>query len=184
MNPKTEIGHKTFKKVSTGPSVPESFLTQSLKSKNVIVTGSNTGIGFATAETLAKMGATVVIASRDVKKAKKAADEINKKLGEERAIFIAPLNLNDLTSVTTFAEKANKIEIHYLINNAGVMGCPHDVTAQGWEVEFGVNHIGHFHLTMSLIENLKRNKARVVNLSSEAKSLISRISKVLIPTDL
>jgi len=159
------VGLYVLKKWKVGGKVPVEWLKRDLSGKNVIITGSNTGIGLITAKELAKMKATVVIAARDEEKGREAV-RIVKEYSNNDNVSFAKLDLNSLESVRQFAKKMEKEDIHYLINNAGVMFPPHGLTKDGFEVQLGVNHLGHFLLTMLLIDNLKRNKARVINLSS------------------
>jgi NAD(P)-dependent dehydrogenase (short-subunit alcohol dehydrogenase family) len=136
----------------------------------VIVTGANSGIGYETAKALAKNGATVVMACRNLEKAKAAADEI--RLADKKArLDIIQLDLADLGSVRKFAEafKSKYDSLNLLINNAGVMIPPFTRTADGFELQFGANHLGHFALTGLLMDRLLETpKARVVNVSSSA----------------
>jgi NAD(P)-dependent dehydrogenase (short-subunit alcohol dehydrogenase family) len=120
-----------------------------------VVTGANTGLGFETAKVLAARGATVVIAVRNVEKGNAAAAQI---LGAvPRAdITVVPLDLGSLQSVRTAAAelKESYPRIDLLINNAGVMYPPKQTTKDGFELQFGTNHLGHFALTGLLLENL------------------------------
>jgi NAD(P)-dependent dehydrogenase (short-subunit alcohol dehydrogenase family) len=123
--------------------------------RTAIVTGSNTGLGYETAKVLAARGAQVVLAVRDVEKGNAAAAKISG--GVSRAdIQVQPLDLGSLQSVRTAAEelKAAYPRIDLLINNAGVMYPPKQTTKDGFELQFGTNHLGHFALTGLLLENL------------------------------
>eukprot|EP00456_Euglypha_rotunda_P066855 TRINITY_DN5767_c0_g1_i9.p1 TRINITY_DN5767_c0_g1~~TRINITY_DN5767_c0_g1_i9.p1 ORF type:complete len:210 (+),score=19.49 TRINITY_DN5767_c0_g1_i9:48-677(+) len=145
-----------------------------LKGKVAIVTGANTGIGKQTAKALAEKGAKVILACRDQKKGAEALDEVARAAkkcgfpGDSTQVLLMPLDLADLNSVKKFVQSFNekKYPLHILINNAGVMVCPWGKTAQGFEKQFGTNHIGHFLLTTLLLDNLKQNKGRIVNVSS------------------
>ncbi|BBY87096.1 dehydrogenase of uncharacterised specificity, short-chain alcohol dehydrogenase like protein [Mycolicibacterium tokaiense] len=123
--------------------------------RTAVVTGANTGLGFETAKVLAARGATVVIAVRNVEKGNAAAAQI---LGAvPRAdITVQPLDLGSLQSVRTAAAelKESHPRIDLLINNAGVMYPPKQTTKDGFELQFGTNHLGHFALTGLLLENL------------------------------
>lgn len=137
--------------------------------KTVIVTGANSGIGFGAAKELALAGAHVVFACRTESKARAAIDEIEE-LGEVSVEFI-PLDLSRLRSVRefvdAFTQQHRKLDL--LINNAGVMIPPYTKTADGFELQFGTNHLGHFALTGLLLDHLERAKAaRVVSVSSVA----------------
>ena len=139
-----------------------------LSSMNAIVTGGYSGIGLETARALATAGAKVTIACRDLERAIKVAADLNTSIGADR-VGAAQLDLGSLNSVRTFADNylGEHQSLHILINNAGVMACPLDKTVDGFEVQFGTNHIGHFALTTHLIPALEQStKARVVCLSS------------------
>ncbi|XP_035745686.1 retinol dehydrogenase 12, partial [Egretta garzetta] len=141
-----------------------------LEGKVAIITGANTGIGKETARDLARRGARVIVACRDIAKAEAAASEIRAETGNQQVI-VKKLDLADTKSIREFAEKflAEEKELHILINNAGVMLCPYSKTADGFEMHLGVNHLGHFLLTFLLLERLKQSApARIVNVSSLA----------------
>ncbi|XP_057190804.1 retinol dehydrogenase 12 isoform X2 [Triplophysa rosa] len=143
-----------------------------LDGKTVIITGANTGIGKETTRDLAKRGARIIMACRDLDKAEIAQKEIIEESGNQ-SIVIRKLDLSDTKSISEFAEVINKEEqtLHILINNAGVMMCPYSKTADGFEMQFGVNYLGHFLLTSLLIDLLKRSApSRIINLSSMAHS--------------
>jgi NAD(P)-dependent dehydrogenase (short-subunit alcohol dehydrogenase family) len=136
----------------------------------VVVTGANSGIGLETARQLAKKGATVVIASRNAAKAEKAANNI-KRDNPAGQVLVMLLDLADLESVRAFAEefRARFDRLDLLVNNAGVMMPPQSKTADGFELQFGTNHLGHFALTGLLLDLLLKTKgSRVVNVSSSA----------------
>jgi len=142
-----------------------------LDDKVVIVTGSNTGIGKETARVLVRMGAHVIMACRDIEKAKVALSDINEDTGTEDKITLLPLDLGSFQSIRNFVDEfhALKLPLHILINNAGVMATPEKRTEDGIEYQIGINHFGHFLLTNLLLEDLKNNApARIVNLSSTA----------------
>lgn len=144
-----------------------------LDGKTVLITGANTGIGKETARDLAKRGARIIIACRDLEKAETAAKEISAESGNEN-IIVKKLDLADTKSVRAFSEQINKEErqINILINNAGIMMCPYSKTADGFEMQFGVNHLGHFLLTHLLLDLIKRSvPARIVNVSSKAHTM-------------
>jgi NAD(P)-dependent dehydrogenase (short-subunit alcohol dehydrogenase family) len=124
----------------------------------VIITGANSGIGLAAAEALAGAGAHVTLAVRDTGKGEAAAAAI------AGTTDVRPLDLADLASVREFASSWQG-EIDLLINNAGVMVPPLTRTADGFELQIGTNHLGHFALTNLLLE---RVRGRVVNVSSTA----------------
>lgn len=133
-----------------------------------IVTGANSGLGFETAHALAAKGATVVLACRNQEKAQKALAELKKAVPHAKA-EVMPLDLADLTSVRAFAAafQAKYSQLNLLINNAGVMMTPQGQTKDGFETQFGANHLGHFALTGLLMPVLRATpRARVVNVSS------------------
>jgi NAD(P)-dependent dehydrogenase (short-subunit alcohol dehydrogenase family) len=128
-----------------------------------VVTGGNSGIGKEAARELARAGATVVIASRDTAKGEKAVNDIG-----GASVRVEELDLADLDSVRAFADRA-EVPIDLLINNAGVMAPPRRLTKDGFESQFGTNHLGHFALTGLLLPKLLAAPApRVVTLSSGA----------------
>ncbi len=139
-----------------------------LSGKTVVITGGNTGIGKATAVDLARRNARVILACRSVEKGEKAAVDVRRESGNNNVIF-RQLDLASLASVRQFAAQILKEEqkIDILINNAGIFGCPYWKTEDGFEMQFGVNHLGHFLLTNLLLERIKEAPAaRIVNVSS------------------
>ncbi|KAM3593081.1 uncharacterized protein V6R79_005762 [Siganus canaliculatus] len=144
--------------------------TARLDGKTVVITGANTGIGKETAIDLAKRGAKVIMACRDMGRAQSAANEVIEKSGNKNVICMK-LDLSNSKSIREFAEAINKDEpqLNILINNAGVMLCPYGKTADGFEMQIGVNHFGHVLLTYLLLDLIKRSApARIVNVSSIA----------------
>jgi NAD(P)-dependent dehydrogenase (short-subunit alcohol dehydrogenase family) len=128
-----------------------------------VVTGANSGLGAVTARELARAGARVIIAARNVAKGEEVAASIQ---GEAE---VRELDLADLASVRAFAEQLSDDHLDLLINNAGVMAPPRRLTKDGFESQFGTNHLGHFALTGLLLARLLRADApRVVTLSSGA----------------
>lgn len=141
-----------------------------LDGKTVIVTGANTGIGKETALDMARRGARVILACRDEARANKAADEIRRRSGNGNVV-VKIVDLASLQSVRNMAKDVNETEerLDILINNAGIVGCPKLQTEDGFEMHFGVNHLGHFLLTNCLLDLLKRSTpSRIVNVSSLA----------------
>lgn len=141
-----------------------------LDGKTVLITGANTGIGKETAIDLAKRGANVIIACRSVEKAKVAQNEIISASGNKH-VSLVELDLASLESVRQCAEKINKEQnrLDILINNAGVMTCPKWQTKDGFELQFGTNHLGHFLFTNLLLDLIKKSApAKILNLSSLA----------------
>lgn len=138
-----------------------------------IVTGANSGIGWDTARALAQKGATVIMACRSVDKANSAAEKI-RQVDPAGKVVVMPLDLGDLESVRKFAagflKQYNRLDL--LINNAGVMAPPYGKTKQGFEQQFGTNHLGHFALTGLLLDTLNVTPgARIVTVSSGAHQM-------------
>jgi NAD(P)-dependent dehydrogenase (short-subunit alcohol dehydrogenase family) len=135
--------------------------------RTAIVTGANSGLGRVVARELAKRGAIVIIASRDHAKGAEAAREITAAFPSSN-VEAAQLDLANLGSIRAFAERirAGNDHIDLLINNAGVMAAPHRRTADGFELQLGTNHLGHFALTGLLLPLLDEPDARVVTVSS------------------
>ena len=134
-----------------------------------LVTGSNTGIGWDTARVLAERGARVLLGCRSGEKAEEAMARIRETAPDADMQWL-PLDLASLSSVKAAAEKvAEEKQLDLLINNAGIMMPPKTLTEDGFEVQFGVNHLGHFALTGRLLPMLKDQPgARIVNVSSLA----------------
>ncbi|XP_032359503.1 retinol dehydrogenase 12 [Etheostoma spectabile] len=141
-----------------------------LEGKTAIITGANVGIGKETAKDLAGRGARVILACRDMAKGEQAVCDIMREV-EGAKVVARQLDLADTKSICQFAENVYNTEktLHYLINNAGVAMCPYTTTVDGFEMQFGVNHLGHFFLTFLLLDLLKHSApSRVINLSSVA----------------
>lgn len=135
-----------------------------------LVTGANSGLGFYTAQGLAAKGAHVLLGCRSVERGKQAASDIVRTLPQAK-LDLVDLDLADLTSVKRCAEQVGSRldRLDILVNNAGVMAIPRQLTAQGFERQFGVNHLGHFALTGQLLPYLLRSDgSRIVNVSSMA----------------
>jgi NAD(P)-dependent dehydrogenase (short-subunit alcohol dehydrogenase family) len=136
--------------------------------RTAIVTGANTGIGFEAAAVLAARGATVVLACRDLDKAKQAAARVTAST-PGAAVQVQRLDLAALASVRGAADELRDRydRIDLLVNNAGVMWTPRQTTADGFELQFGTNHLGHFALTGLLLDRLLATPgSRVVTISS------------------
>jgi NAD(P)-dependent dehydrogenase (short-subunit alcohol dehydrogenase family) len=136
--------------------------------KLVIVTGGNSGIGYEASLALAGRNAHVILAVRSTDKGEEAAREIRQRHPKAQ-VTVMGLNLADLKSVRAFAESflASHDRLDILINNAGVMALPARKTVDGFEMQFGTNHLGHFALTGLLLPALKKTPgARVVTVSS------------------
>jgi NAD(P)-dependent dehydrogenase (short-subunit alcohol dehydrogenase family) len=141
----------------TDQSIPDQ------RGRVAIITGANTGLGFESARMLAEHGASVILAVRNVEKGKRAADRIT---GD---VSVQALDLTSLDSIrsATADLRAKHPRIDLLINNAGVMYTPKQTTSDGFELQFGTNHLGHFALTGLLLDRLLPVPgSRVVTLSS------------------
>jgi NAD(P)-dependent dehydrogenase (short-subunit alcohol dehydrogenase family) len=139
-----------------------------LTGRRALVTGANSGIGFPTALELARAGAAVTLACRKPDQGAAAVDRIRAQLPQASVDFL-PLDLASLTSVEQLAQRWEG-PLHLLINNAGVMAPPtYQQTADGFELQFGTNHLGHFALTGRLLPHLlEAGDARVVTVASIA----------------
>lgn len=137
-----------------------------LAGKRAVVTGGASGIGVETARELARAGADVTIAVRNIEAGNRVASDIAATTGAP--IRVAPLDLTSRTSIVNFANSWSG-PLHILVNNAGVMACPETRTSEGWELQFATNHLGHFRLALNLHKALAEAKnARVVSVSSRA----------------
>lgn len=148
--------------------------TARLVGKTAIITGCNTGIGKETVLDFYKRGAKVIMACRSLDKAEEAKSDIEercKDLKDTGNIVLAKCDLASLKSVREFAENILNTEpqVNILVNNAGVMMCPKTETEDGFEMQFGTNHLAHFLLTMLLLPRIRNSKpARIVTVSSRA----------------
>lgn len=138
-----------------------------LNEKIAIVTGANSGMGMATAAALADMGATVVMLCRNEKRGKKAFNILSKK--SDRKLELMLCDLGDFSSIKAFVGKFRKkyTKLDILVNNAGFISLDRQTTKDGLERQFGVNHVGHFLLTIKLV-NLIPAGGRIVNVASGA----------------
>src|SRR5215212_8690341 len=136
-----------------------------------VVTGANGGLGLVTAHELAAKGAHVVMAARDQDKARAADEQIHART-EQASTEIVPLDLGSLASVHEAADRITTTHerVDVLVNNAGVMAMPERRTVDGFEMQFGVDHLGHFVLTALLLPALlPAERARVVTVTSVAR---------------
>ncbi|MCG8392952.1 MAG: oxidoreductase [Pseudomonadales bacterium] len=141
-----------------------------LTGKTILVTGANSGIGLEAVKLFAANGAEVIMACRNTGKAEAAADDVRGSVPDAKLVIMA-LDLADLASVSAFAnavkERFSKLDV--LLNNAGLMAPPLQRTKDGFEIQFGTNHLGHFALTGQLLDLLEAADApRVVQISSLA----------------
>ena len=141
-----------------------------LTGKVIIVTGANSGLGLESTKALAGKGATVIMACRNPQKAEKAKAEVLA-LHPKASLDVMPLDNASLASVKAFAEafKAKYRRLDLLLNNAGVMAIPRQESADGFEMQIGVNHLAHFALTGHLLDIITSTpNARIHNVSSSA----------------
>ena len=159
---------------TTGPWTTAAIPDQS--GRVALVTGASSGLGLETAKALAAKGATVVMACRSPLKGEEARQQLLSQLGQlpeaHGALDLLSLDLADLASVraaaATLAERYGRLDL--LINNAGVMAPPRTLTRDGFELQFGTNHLGHFALTLLLLPLLRAQEgARVVFVTSGAQ---------------
>ncbi|KAJ3252298.1 hypothetical protein HK103_001643 [Boothiomyces macroporosus] len=174
----------TFNNKTTAEEVATVFKHR-IKGKHVVITGANIGLGKETARVLAKEGAIITICCRTVSKGEEAKADILKETADAN-ITVVPLDLSNLKSVKKCAEDyiSTGKPIDILINNAGVMACPLTKTADGFETQFGTNHLGHFYFTELLLPVLEKSgtkdePSRVVNLASLAAVLFAPKAGIL-----
>jgi NAD(P)-dependent dehydrogenase (short-subunit alcohol dehydrogenase family) len=138
-----------------------------------LVTGGSSGLGQETARALAAKGAQIILTARDVPKGEAVAEEIRRATGNPR-IEVEELELGSLESIRAFSRRflAQHDRLHVLVNNAGVMACPFAKTADGFEMQFGTNHLGHFLMTCLLVPALRAGApSRIVSVSSRGHHL-------------
>lgn len=144
-----------------------------LSGKTFVVTGANSGIGYEAARALAAKHGSVVLACRSLEKGQTALDAI-RKVAPDARLELGRLDLGDLESVRAFAEKFSREHrrLDVLVNNAGIMAIPRRTTRDGFEMQIGTNHLGHFALTGLLLTRLVESApARVVTVSSMAHTM-------------
>ncbi|CAE8612080.1 unnamed protein product [Polarella glacialis] len=159
---------------STMPA--EVLADQDLTGVVVLITGANAGLGFESAREMAQRGAHIVVSTRSAKKSQETIEKLQELVGREAGAQFTPLecDLSDLNSVTMAAEQflASGLPLHVLMNNAGIMALPtRQVSKQGFEMQMGTNHIGHFHLTNLLLPKLldpstSERRSRIVAVAS------------------
>lgn len=133
----------------------------------VVITGGNSGIGYATAVDLAKRKARIILACRDRKKGEDSADKI-RKISKNTNVIFKHLDLASFSSVTQFARMilTTETRLDVLINNAGLMASPLWRSEDGYEMQLAVNYLGHFLLTNLLVNLLKKSQGKIINLTS------------------
>jgi NAD(P)-dependent dehydrogenase (short-subunit alcohol dehydrogenase family) len=161
----------SFGATSTADEVAKGIDLSGLRA---VVTGASSGIGVETALSLARAGAQVTLAVRDIEAGRKIAGEIAEATGN-RDLAVSRLDLIDRATIDRFVADWRG-PLHLLINNAGIMAAPLERTPEGWELQFASNHLGHFALTLGLREALakgfkERGEARIVALSSAGHSV-------------
>lgn len=142
-----------------------------LKGKRILITGGSSGLGAESARALASKGAEVIITARNMDKVKSVIESIQSLTGNQQ-VYAEYLELGSFDSIKAFAESFEKRyrSLDILINNAGIMACPSGKTVDGYELQFGTNHLGHFLLTNLLVPLLKPG-SRIVNLSSSGHQI-------------
>lgn len=139
-----------------------------LQDRHYVVTGGNSGLGLEITRQLAKRGATVTMACRSVAKGEAAVQVLEGEIGPVEVV-VRELDLASLTSIRDFAAALSAAPIDGLVNNAGVMAIDRALTADGFETQLGVNHLGHFALTAQLFSGLRKAaSATVLTMSSNA----------------
>ena len=162
MSDRANFGHDT-----TTDQVLEGI---DLTEARALVTGGTAGLGVETARTLAAHGAAVTLTARNMVRGEEVAADIRESTGNQ-AVDVMELELGSLASIRAFTDAylARYDTLNILINNAGIMACPHGTTEEGFELQFGTNHLGHFLMTNRLVPALLEGApARVVALSSRA----------------
>jgi NAD(P)-dependent dehydrogenase (short-subunit alcohol dehydrogenase family) len=146
-------------------------MEHSMDGKTILITGATNGIGLVTARELARLGAQVVIASRDPEKCARVTEQIKQQTGNPEVEFIAAdLSTRDGVQRTAHEFKKRHTRLDVLLNNAGAMFFSRQLTTDGIEMTFALNHLNYFHLTILLLDILKSSgPARVINVSSDAQ---------------
>merc|ERR1712137_189861 len=159
------------KKITAGGSAGQ---LPSQKGKTIIITGGYVGIGKATAVEMAKAGGRVVIACRSLQRATPALKQIKQEANSDN-VELRQLDLSSFQSIREFVKSWGDDPIDILVNNAGVMMCPYSKTEDGFETQFGTNHLGHFLLTKLLLPRLiDAGDSRILNVSSFAHTFPSK----------
>lgn len=163
---------RVFNKTSTAYEVA-AFYSDNIAGKHVIVTGGAGGLGFETARVLCRFGAVVMVTCRTDKQGIEVVEKIQKEQDSKAEISYGIMDLQSLASIKAFADSyiASGKPLNVLVANAGVMACAKEQTKDGFEMQFGVNHLGHFYLSTLLLPVLHASgstasKSRVVSVSS------------------
>ncbi|CAD8045258.1 unnamed protein product [Paramecium primaurelia] len=148
-------------------------IRKDMTGKVILITGGNAGIGAEAAKKLGEMGADIIIGCRDLYKAQQILDQIKSQSRANQKLVMLKLDLTDLRDIDTFVQQFKALNIQHidiLINNAGIMAPKeYKISKQGFELQFGTNHIGHFYLTQKLLPFLRNSQnPRLVNVSSMA----------------
>lgn len=140
-----------------------------MSGKVAVITGANAGLGIETAKAMAAKGARIIMACRNAEKAQAAASSI-RAFAPNTAVDIRAIDLGDLSSVTRFCDEilATETRIDYLINNAGLMSGVRAETKDGFELQFGTNHLGHFAMNARLLPLVETAGGRIIGLGSQA----------------
>src|ERR1700754_3028646 len=161
----------------TSPSRWTTFDIPDQTGRTAVITGANTGLGYETAAALAAKGAHVVLAVRNVEKGRDAVRRIEQR-APGASVAVQELDLGSLESIRTAADelRSKYDSIDLLINNAGVMMTPKSTTEDGFELQFGTNHLGHFTLTNLLLDRvLAAPGSRIVTVSSQGHRFVRGI---------
>lgn len=147
-----------------------------LNGKTALITGANSGLGIETAKVMAANGARIIMACRNETKANAAASDIRDH-APNAAIEIRSLDLGDLASVASFCDQvlATESKIDFLINNAGLMSGVRAETTDGFEIQFGTNHLGHFAMNAKLLPLVEAAGGRIIGLGSLSHKMVSNI---------
>ncbi|KAK9831025.1 hypothetical protein WJX74_000397 [Apatococcus lobatus] len=169
---------RTAVRLGSGSTAEQVLRGTDLTGTTSLVTGANSGIGAETARVMANAGARVIMTSRDVA-AGEAAAAVIRRQGAKGAVVVKRLDLADLRTVRALAEDVQDSEdrLDRLILNAGIMACPLSYTQQGFEIQMGVNHFGHWLLTSMLLDKMRAqaSPSRIVSLSSAAEVIAGGI---------
>ncbi|XP_064081403.1 retinol dehydrogenase 12-like [Macrobrachium nipponense] len=154
----------------------------SMKGKTVIITGANKGIGLETARDLARRGANVILACRNVISGNMARDDILSTATGK--VEVHEIDVSSMASVRKFAKNFQNRKVDVLINNAGVADIPQEITDEGLELTVATNHLGHFLLTHLLMPNLKEASGRILHLTSIGHTWVKNVKELDLENDM